>query len=59
MMCNICSEMFGNGGVLVNKTMAEKYGFDFSNVKTPADFEPMLQTIKEKEPGVVLFLSIK
>ena len=52
-------DMFGNGGVLVNKAMAEKYGFDFSNVKTPADFEPMLQTIKEKEPGVVPFLSTK
>lgn len=52
-------DMYGNGGVLVNKAMAEKYGFDFSNVKTPSDFEPMLQTIKDKEPGVVPFLSTK
>ena len=52
-------DMFGNGGVLVNKALAEKYGFDFSNVKSPEDFEPMLQTIKDKEPGIVPFLSTK
>ncbi len=52
-------DMFGTGGVLVNKAMADKYGFDFSTVKTPADFEPMLKTIKEKEPGIVPFLSTK
>ncbi len=50
-------DMFGVGGVLVNKALAEKYGFDFSNIKTPRDFEPMLQTIKEKEPGIVPFVS--
>jgi putative aldouronate transport system substrate-binding protein len=52
-------DMFGVGGVLVNKEMADKYKFDFSNIKTPADFEPMLKTIKEKEPGIIPFLSIK
>ena len=52
-------DMFGTGGVLVNKALADKYGFDFSNIKTPADFEPMLQTIKEKEPGIIPFLSTK
>ncbi len=50
-------DMFGVGGVLVNKALAEKYNFDFSNIKTPADFEPMLKTIKEKEPGIVPFVS--
>lgn len=52
-------DMFGTGGVLINKAMAEKYNMDFSNVKTPADLEPMLQIIKDKEPGVVPFLSTK
>ena len=52
-------DMFGVGGVLVNKALADKYGFDFSNIKTPADFEPMLKTIKEKEPGIIPFLSTK
>jgi len=50
-------DMFGVGGVLVNKALAEKYNFDFSNIKTPRDFEPMLKTIKENEPGIVPFLS--
>lgn len=52
-------DMFGTGGVLVNKALADKYKFDFSSIKTPADFEPMLKTIKEKEPGIVPFLSTK
>jgi putative aldouronate transport system substrate-binding protein len=50
-------DMFGVGGVLVNKALADKYNFDFSTVKTPVDFEPMLKTIKENEPGIVPLLS--
>ncbi|MDR1538891.1 MAG: ABC transporter substrate-binding protein [Clostridiales bacterium] len=50
-------DMFGVGGVLVNKALADKYGFDFSGVKVPADFEPMLKTIKENEPGIIPLLS--
>ncbi len=45
-------DMFGNGGVLVNKALADKYGFDFSNVKEPKDFEPMLQTIRKRNPAL-------
>lgn len=30
----------------------DKYGFDFSNVKELKDLEPMLQTVKDNEPGV-------
>lgn len=52
-------DMTGVGGVLVNKALAEKYNFDFSNIKTPRDFEPMFEVIKEKEPGIVPFLSTK
>jgi putative aldouronate transport system substrate-binding protein len=52
-------DMFGVGGVVINKELADKYSFDFSNVKEPADFEPMLQTIKENEPGIVPLLSTK
>jgi len=52
-------DMFGNGGVLVNKALAEKYKMDFSTVKEPADFEPFLQTIKDNEPGVTPFISAK
>lgn len=52
-------DMFGTGGVLINKTMADKYKMDFSNVKEPADFEPFLQTIKDNEPGVVPFVVSK
>lgn len=40
-------------GFVYNKTMADKYGFDMSKVKTYADLEPMLKVIKEKEPADV------
>lgn len=52
-------DMLGVGGVLVNKAMADKYKMDFSGVKTPADFEPFLKTIKENEPGIIPFISTK
>lgn len=32
--------------------LAEKYNFDFSKVKNFWDLEPILKTIKEKEPGI-------
>ncbi len=52
-------DMLGVSGVLVNKAMADKYGMDFSGVKTPADLEPFLKTIKEKEPDVIPLISTK
>ena len=52
-------DMLGVSGVLVNKAMAEKYNMDFSGVKTPADLEPFLKTIKENESDVVPFISTK
>ena len=41
------------------KDLAEKYGFDMDSVKTLEDLEPILDTIKAKEPDVypMLFLS--
>lgn len=41
-------------GFVYNKDLADKYGFDMSTVKTFADIEPMLKTIKEKEPATVV-----
>lgn len=32
--------------------LTEKYGFDYNTVKELKDLEPMLQTIKDNEPGV-------
>lgn len=39
-------------GYFLNKTYIDKYHFDTSTVKTAADLEPMLKTIKDNEPGV-------
>ncbi len=43
-------------GILYNKTLAEKYGFDMTKVKTLQDLEPMLKTIKEKQPEFFPFI---
>ena len=48
--CN--KEIGAQGGVLLNKAFVDKYNFDYSKVKTFKDLAPMLQTIKENEPGV-------
>ncbi|MFB9275747.1 ABC transporter substrate-binding protein [Cohnella cellulosilytica] len=40
-------------GLVLNKALVEKYGFDLSTVHTIKDIEPMLQTIKENEPDIV------
>ncbi|MFC4776921.1 ABC transporter substrate-binding protein [Paenibacillus sp. GCM10023252] len=45
-------EIAASRGVLVRKDIAEKYKMDFSSVKTVADLEPFLKTIKENEPGM-------
>jgi len=37
-------------GLVFRKDLVDKYKFDLSKVKTYKDIEPMLQTIKEKEP---------
>jgi putative aldouronate transport system substrate-binding protein len=48
-------EMSHNWGFLVRKDLAEKYQMDLSTIKKFEDIEPMLKTIKEKEPGVYPF----
>jgi putative aldouronate transport system substrate-binding protein len=40
-------------GFFYNKTLADKYGIDMSNIKSFKDIEPVLQIMKEKEPGVL------
>jgi putative aldouronate transport system substrate-binding protein len=47
-------EMAAHQGLLLHKGMVEKYGFDVSKIKALKDLEPMLQTIKEKEPASVV-----
>lgn len=37
----------------VRSDMVEKYDFDLSSVKSWLDIEPMLEVIKENEPGIV------
>ena len=43
-------------GLLYNKTIADKYGFDMTKIKTINDLEPMLKTIKEKQPSFFPFI---
>jgi putative aldouronate transport system substrate-binding protein len=50
-------DMASEWGVVINKALATKYNMDFSKVTKPEDLEPFLQTIKEKEPGIVPFLA--
>ncbi len=41
--------------VRYNKELADKYNFDMDSLKTLADFEPILQTLKENEPNIYPF----
>ncbi|AIQ65316.1 Lipoprotein LipO precursor [compost metagenome] len=47
-------ELGGAQGVYLNKELVDKYNFDLSGFKSGKveALEPMLQTIKEKEPGI-------
>ena len=49
--CN--KEIGAQGGVLLNKALVDKYGFDYTSLKKYEDLYPMLQTIKEKEPDII------
>ena len=49
--CN--KEKARDWGFVYNKTLADKYNIDMSNVKSFKDIEPALKIIKEKEPDVV------
>jgi len=39
-------------GFIARKDLVDKYGIDFSGVKTYADLEPIFKKIKDNEPGV-------
>ena len=45
-------EFAATKGVVMRQDLVDKYKFDLSAVKELKDFEPMLKTIKEKEPGI-------
>lgn len=49
-------ELLVPGGLVFNKDLVDKYGFDITKVKTEQDLEPMLQKIKENEPNVIPYL---
>jgi len=44
--------------MVFKKEFTDKYKFDFKNVKSLADLEPYLETIKKNEPGITPLLSI-
>ena len=48
-------ELAATRGVLVRKDLADKYKLDLTAVKTWADLEPLLKTIKENEPAITPF----
>ncbi|MBB6673996.1 ABC transporter substrate-binding protein [Cohnella nanjingensis] len=48
-------ELAATRGLMVRKDIADKYGMDLSQIKKIEDLEPLLQTIKEKEPGMTPF----
>ncbi|KNY27817.1 ABC transporter substrate-binding protein [Pseudobacteroides cellulosolvens] len=50
-------DMFGTGGFIFNKELVDKYNFDINSITKPEDIEPWLKIIKEKEPGIIPFLS--
>ncbi|MFC5470058.1 ABC transporter substrate-binding protein [Cohnella suwonensis] len=39
-------------GFIARKDLMDKYNLNFDNVKTFADIEPILKTIKDNEPGI-------
>ncbi|MBY9078347.1 ABC transporter substrate-binding protein [Paenibacillus sp. HN-1] len=45
-------DMASSAGVVLRKDIAEKNKIDLSSIKTLADLEPALKTIKENEPGM-------
>lgn len=42
-----------------NKELLDKHKLDLTSVKTMADLEPLLKTIKENEPGVTPYAMVK
>lgn len=42
-------------GFVFQKELVDKYKFDITQVKTQADLEPFLETLKKNEPGIIPF----
>jgi len=45
-------------GLTFKKELVDKYNFDYLSVKSLADVEPYLETIKQNEPGIIPFMPI-
>ncbi|WP_054023834.1 ABC transporter substrate-binding protein [Bacillus sp. FJAT-28004] len=45
-------DLAANQGILFRKDLVDKYNIDVSKIKSLDDLEPVLQLIKDKEPGV-------
>lgn len=52
-------ELPWNPSWVFNKDLVDKYKFDLTKIKKMEDLEPLLKTIKDKEPGVVPFYITK
>lgn len=48
----INKEKAHNYGLVFHKGLVDKYKMDLSTIKKPEDIEPLLQIIKENEPGI-------
>ncbi|QHW35514.1 ABC transporter substrate-binding protein (plasmid) [Paenibacillus rhizovicinus] len=48
-------EIAGVGMMAMQQDIVDKYKFDYKNLKSMEDMEPMLETIKKNEPGLVPF----
>lgn len=46
-------------GLVAKKELVDKYNLDLTKLKTLADIEPMLKTVKEGEPGIYPFYVYK
>ncbi len=45
-------EFAASNGFLFNKALVDKYNIDLNQINSLEDLEPILRTIKEKEPGI-------
>jgi putative aldouronate transport system substrate-binding protein len=50
-------EVAASYGLMYNKTLADKYGLDFSQVKTLQDLEPILKKFHENEPTLPAYVA--
>ena len=46
------------GGMIFNKVLVDKYGFDITKITKEEDLEPMLAKIKTSEPNIIPYLFV-